>query len=56
MFSALAHGHGNLKDKINLFVAIAPITNLGLATQHFIRDSAEDYGIWKAGLESMKIY
>jgi len=29
MFSALAEGHGDLEDKINLFIALCPITNLG---------------------------
>jgi hypothetical protein len=31
MFSALSLGHGNLKDKLNIFVAICPITNLHFA-------------------------
>jgi hypothetical protein len=32
MFAALAEGYGDLKDKINLFVALCPITNLGYTT------------------------
>ena len=28
MFSALAENHGNLNEKINLFVSLCPITNL----------------------------
>ena len=28
MFSALSEGHGNLKDKLNIFIACAPIMNL----------------------------
>jgi hypothetical protein len=28
MFSALAYNHGDLKEKLNLFVALAPIVNL----------------------------
>ena len=28
MFSALALNHGGLNDKINLFIAICPITNI----------------------------
>ena len=35
MFSALSEGHGNLQNKINLFVAISPITNLNLAKAPF---------------------
>lgn len=29
MFSALSEGHGNFGDKLNLFVALAPVVNLG---------------------------
>ena len=32
MFSALAEGHGNLNSKLNLFVAICPVTNLNHAS------------------------
>ena len=28
MFSALSEGHGNLKDKVSIFIACAPIVNL----------------------------
>ena len=41
MFSALSEGTGDLKDKINLFVAICPITNLGLSTVEFFPDSEQ---------------
>lgn len=37
MFSALAEGHGDLKNKINLFVALCPITNLAHASADFMR-------------------
>ena len=31
MFSALSEGYGNLDEKINFFVALAPIVNLHLS-------------------------
>jgi len=39
MFSALSEGTGDLKDKINLFVAICPITNVALSSVEFFPDS-----------------
>jgi predicted alpha/beta hydrolase len=36
MFAALSEGFGDLKNKINLFVAISPTTNLGYSTNYFI--------------------
>ena len=32
MFTALAENFGGMRDKINLFVALCPITNLGYAS------------------------
>jgi hypothetical protein len=42
MFSALAYNHGELKDKLNLFVALAPIINLRNSPNTMIQ-SAADY-------------
>lgn len=36
MFSALSEGHGDLKEKINIFIALCPITNLGHASASFM--------------------
>lgn len=40
MFTALAEDFGQLKDKINLFVALAPITNLGGSNDKFFHTLA----------------
>jgi hypothetical protein len=45
MFSALAEGHGNLKEKLNLFVALCPITNLGWSTAEVIVEGAKHYDL-----------
>lgn len=55
MFSALAEGHGNLKDKINLFVALCPITNLGLSSAGFMDFGAKWYGILESTFNSLNI-
>jgi hypothetical protein len=39
MFAALAENFGDMKSKINLFVALCPITNLGQATNGFLVNS-----------------
>jgi lysosomal acid lipase/cholesteryl ester hydrolase len=41
MFTALAENFGNLREKINAFVALAPVINLGHSTAPFIRDIAK---------------
>ena len=43
MFSALSEGTADLKDKINLFVAICPITNMGRSRVEFFPDSEKKY-------------
>lgn len=43
MFSALAEGTGDLKDKINLFVAIDPITNIGFSSVKFFPTDEKQY-------------
>ena len=43
MFSALAEGHGNLESKINLFIAICPITNLGYTENKSFISAAKNY-------------
>lgn len=41
MFSALAEGHGRLKDQINLFIAMAPTVYLDNATDDFYKGVSE---------------
>jgi hypothetical protein len=39
MFSALSEKHGsNLSSKINLFIAMAPITNIHETKSNFLKD------------------
>jgi len=40
MFSALAEGHGQLANKINLFIALCPITNLAYSSNGLINFGA----------------
>jgi hypothetical protein len=47
MFSALAEGHGALKDKLDIFIALCPITNLKHASaswfdQHTLLDTVKN--------------
>ena len=44
MFAALAENFGNMKDKINLFVAICPITNLEHSSASIMKNAASSYG------------
>jgi len=37
MFSALSQGHGNIGNKINVFVALAPIVNLQHTTNSLLK-------------------
>ena len=44
MFVALAENFGNMKDKINLFVAICPITNLEHSSADIMKKAASSIG------------
>jgi hypothetical protein len=37
MFTALAENFGNMREKINLFVALCPITNLAYSTDDMMK-------------------
>lgn len=56
MFSALAEGHGDLKDKINIFIALCPITNLGFASAGFMDFGRKWYTTLKNTLSTFSIY
>lgn len=45
MFSALAYNHGDLKSKLNLFVALAPIINLANSPNGLIQTAANYWRI-----------
>ena len=55
MFSALAEGHGDLKDKINIFIALCPITNLHLASSVVIRYAQRNYGVLKSTIRLLSV-
>jgi len=59
MFSALAEGHGKLKDKINLFVALAPVVNLGWTTNGLLKNikgfvKTVQNSLWSLGITEFK--
>lgn len=56
MFSALAEGHGNFKDKLNIFIAVSPITNLYYATAGFIDLGKNIYDSFKNTLSFFSIH
>lgn len=43
MFVALAENYGNLRDKVDLFVAFAPIAYMGHSTNWFMRKVISSY-------------
>jgi len=45
MYSALSENHGNIRDKINVFIACAPIIILNSTTSELLRDASEH---WKS--------
>ena len=54
MFTALAEGFGNLKEKLDIFIAVAPITNMYHATQKTLKDGTKKYGAYDLVLS--KVY
>lgn len=55
MFSALAYNHGKLNEKINLFVALAPVTNLGKTEEKVIKLIGNLEGAAKKLMELLEI-
>ena len=53
MFSALAYNHGDLQDKLNLYIALAPIAEMNNLTNSLLKTSAS---LWKLMLSSLKSY
>jgi len=52
MFAALSDGYGNLDQKINTFIALAPVVNLKMTTSTMI--SGVSY-IWNTIYQSAKV-
>jgi len=44
MFTALAENFGNIREKVNLFIALCPITNLGYSTAGIMKQASSDFG------------
>ena len=53
MFSALAYNHGDLQDKINLYIALAPIAEMNHMTDTLMTTSAS---FWQLLLSTLKSY
>ena len=53
MFSALAYNHGDLQDKLNLYIALAPIAEMNHMTNSLMTTGAS---LWKLMLGSLKNY
>lgn len=56
MFTALSEDFGDMKDKINLFIALAPITTLGDSTDKFYHAMSQSIPIMKSLLEMLGIH
>jgi len=56
MFSALAEGHGNLKDKVNMFVALAPVVYMGNSQDGLLRKVSAAGEILRDSLAFAKVY
>ena len=56
MFSALAENHGNLNEKINLFVSLCPITNLNHASNIIGRLTQTTLDIFYNSLELIGLH
>ena len=56
MFSALSEKNGNLEDKINLFIALAPVVKFDHCTDSFIQllknnVTSLNRALWMFGIE-----
>lgn len=56
MFTALAENFGNLEDKLNLFVALAPVTRLDGVSNEFFHTLGNIFPYLKKVLDEMHIY
>lgn len=56
MFSALAYNHGDLKDKLNLFVALAPIINLANSPNQLMQSAADHWRLLEGQLTFFNAY
>jgi len=56
MFSALAYNHGDLKDKLNIFIALAPIINLANSPNGLMQSAANHWRLLEGQLHFFNAY
>jgi hypothetical protein len=56
MFTALSEGFGDLNKKLNLFVALAPVTRLDGVSNEFYKTLSNIFPYAKQILDGLKIY
>ena len=56
MFSSLSHSPHQLRDKIDIFIALAPIVNLHNSVDGMIDQVASQWRFWQSQARILKIY
>ena len=56
MFAALAEGFGDLENKVNIYVAMAPVLYIAKTQDNFLKDLSGMIPEVKEGLDSVKLY
>jgi len=56
MFAALAENFGDVENKINLFVALAPIANFERCSNQALLDNADEWELRNYQLTSLGIF
>jgi hypothetical protein len=56
MFSALAANYGTLQSKLDIFVALAPVAEMGNITESFIESLAQNWKLISAIIPLTGIY
>mmetsp|Transcript_10823 Transcript_10823/g.18126 ORF Transcript_10823/g.18126 Transcript_10823/m.18126 type:complete len:158 (+) Transcript_10823:599-1072(+) len=55
MFSALAFDEDRIRDKVNLFVAFAPVTNIAKTSNEFMKSMAENVDTIQWWIELLQV-
>jgi len=56
MFSALAEGHGNIHEKINVFIAMAPIVYMENTNDSFLKDVSNYASFLQSTFDTLHVY
>jgi hypothetical protein len=56
MFSALSANHGDLQDKLNLFIALAPIINVANSPNSVMQNAASQWHLLESSVSLFRIY